>query len=163
MVTLDYAPRKEFDNGRFVARYLQVLAWISIASMLAAPIFFDSFYLDLTFVFLFWGASALKRHSSRGRKWVLWISGLYMAIGVIGLLYAAVFGTVGMSISIGHRHIEHPAFWQLLIVAAPLLAIPAVPFLVLRTATARQQFETRAGGSNASSKQQPEIASWLKQ
>jgi hypothetical protein len=48
LATLDYAPRTEFDTGRFVARYLQVLAWVSSASMIAGPIFFDSLYIDVS-------------------------------------------------------------------------------------------------------------------
>src|SRR5438045_2943113 len=38
VTVLDYAPRREFDSGRFVARYFQVLAWLLIAWMIAAPI-----------------------------------------------------------------------------------------------------------------------------
>jgi hypothetical protein len=71
LATLDYAPRTELDTGRFVARYLQVLAWVSIASMIAGPIFFDSLYIDVSPFFLFWAASALKRRSPTARKWVL--------------------------------------------------------------------------------------------
>jgi hypothetical protein len=53
LATLDYAPRTEFDTGRFVARYLQVLAWASIVWMIARPIFRGSLHLDLSFIFMF--------------------------------------------------------------------------------------------------------------
>jgi hypothetical protein len=36
--TLDYAPRPEFDTGRFVAIYFQILAGLSVASMILEPI-----------------------------------------------------------------------------------------------------------------------------
>ena len=114
--TLDYAPRTEFDTGRFVALYLQVLAWLSIASMIAAPIFLHSLRIDLSPIFLFWAASALKRRSPTARKWVLALTGLMLGVLVLMLLWAVVAGTKGMTVSFGFGRIENPALWQ---VAAP--------------------------------------------
>ena len=82
LVILDYAPRTEFDTGRFVARYLQVLAWLSIGWMVASLIFYGSLRLDFSFVLLFWAAAALKRHSPTARKWVLALSGVTLAAAI---------------------------------------------------------------------------------
>src|SRR5688572_5111444 len=87
LATLDHAPSTEFDTGRFVARYLQVLAWMSIASMIAYPIFFNTLHIDLSPIFLFWAASALKRRSRTARKWVLALAGLMLGVLAIILLW----------------------------------------------------------------------------
>lgn len=137
---LDYAVPTEFDTGRFVARYLQVLAWLSIASMVAGPILFRRFSVDLSFIFLFWAASALKRHSPAARKWVLGSSALFVVL-LLGLLTQAVlFGTSGLFIVMGGLHIKNPSLWLLIVVLIPTVTIVAVPFVVLYSEKARRQF-----------------------
>src|SRR3954463_15422736 len=123
LATLDYAPRTEFDTGRFVARYLQVLAWLSIASMIAGPIFFDSVHIDLSPIFLFWAASALKRRSRTARKWVLALAGITLGLLVLMLVWSIVAGTNGMTVSLGSGRIENPALWQVAAVAVPIAVI----------------------------------------
>ena len=142
---LDYAPRTEFDTGRFIARYLQVLAWLSIASMVAGPILFDSLHIDLSPVFLFWGASALKRHSRTVRKWVLALAGLTLAVIVLILVWATAFGTSGMTVSFGPSRIKNPELWQVALVAVPIVAVVAVPLAVLMSERARRQFAAVPG------------------
>ena len=139
-VMLDYAPRREFDTGHFVARYLEILAWISIASMIAGPLFFDTLRIDLSFLLLFWAASALKRHSATARKWVLGIAGLCLVVSLLMLIWAAVFGTEGMTVSMGGRRTTNPPLWQVLLVSAPIIAIAGIPFGVLVSRRARRQF-----------------------
>src|SRR3954453_16688695 len=90
---LDYAPAEEFDPGLFVARYLQALAILSVAWMIAGPIFFDTFNLDLSPVILLLFASALKRHGSIARKWLLGIGGFGLLLCVYLIVHALVFGT----------------------------------------------------------------------
>ena len=136
--TLDYAPRKEFDTGLFVARYLQVLAWISIAGMIAGPIFFHSFHIDLSFILLFWVADALRQHSPRARLWTLVVFGLALMILSLALLKAAVFGTTGMTLSLGRQRVEDPPLWQFTVCIVPILVIVGVPFLVLLSSRARR-------------------------
>jgi hypothetical protein len=140
LATLDYAPPTEFDTGRFVARYLQVLAWLSIASMIAAPIFFDSLRIDLSPIFLLWAASALKRRSTTARKWVLALAGLTLSALLLMLVWALVAGTQGMTVSFGTTRIQNPTLWQFAAVAAPIAVLVGVPFAVLISARARRQF-----------------------
>lgn len=142
LATLDYARRTEFDTGRFVARYLQVLAWVSIASMIAGPIFFDSLHVDLSPIFLFWAASALKRRSRTARKWVLALAGLTLGVLVLMLVWAVIAGTDGMTISFGAGRIDDPALWQVAVVAVPIAAVVGAPFAVLMSERARRQFSS---------------------
>src|SRR4051794_25318888 len=147
LATLDYAPRTEFDTGRFVARYLQVLAWLSIASMIAGPIFFDSLHIDLSPIFLFWAASALKRRSQTARKWVLAFAGLTLGILALMLIWAMVAGTNGMTVSFGTGRIKDPALWQVAAVAVLIALVVGVPFAVLMSERARRQFTGGPAGA----------------
>ncbi|MDB5320014.1 MAG: hypothetical protein JWN40_1645 [Phycisphaerales bacterium] len=138
--TLDYLPRTEFDTGRFVARYLQVLAWLSIASMVTGPIFFHSLHIDVSPVFLFWAASALKRRSRTARRWVLALAGLTLGFLVLMLGWAIVAGTGGMTVSLGAGRIANPALWQVAAVTVPIASVVGVPFAILMSKRARRQF-----------------------
>jgi hypothetical protein len=147
LATLHYAPRPEFDTGRFVARYLQVLACLSIASMIASPILFDSARIDLSPIFLFWAASALKRRSRTARKWVIALAGLTLGALALMLAWAVVAGTNGMTVSFGTGRIKNPALWQVAAVAVPIAVAVGVPFAVSISERARRQF-----GSNPSAR-----------
>ena len=147
LATLDYALRTEFDTGRFVALYLQVLGWVSIASMIAGPIFFDSLHLDLSPIFLFWAASSLKRRSSTARRWVLAIAGLTLGVLILMLVWAMVWGTNGMTVSLGTGEIKNPALWQVVAGVVPIGVLVGVPFAVLMSERARRQFGGRPTGA----------------
>jgi hypothetical protein len=136
----------DFDLGRFVARYLQVLAWLSIGWMIVEPIFFDSLDIDLSPIFLFWAASVLKRRSQTARQWVLALAGLLLSFIVLGLLWAVIGGTDGMTMSYGPRRIENPALWQVAAVAVPFAVVVGVPFAVLMSERARRQFRGDPSG-----------------
>lgn len=140
--TLDYAPRPEFDTGRFVASYFQILAGLSVASMILQPILYDSLRIDLTPIFLLWAASALKRHSPTARKWVIGITGLALAADAIMVISSLIFGTDHMTVSLGTRHIENPTLPQVALVAILLGILVGVPFFTLMSERARQQFVT---------------------
>ena len=146
VTVLDYAPRREFDSGRFVARYFQVLAWLLIAWMIAAPIFFDMLSIDVTFIFLFWAAARLKHHSPAARKWVLGISGLALLFATVMLLKDVFLGTDGTTVIVAGRRHENPPLWLSLAFSVPAMLLAAVPFCVLITPHARRQFS----GSDAS-------------
>jgi hypothetical protein len=137
---LHYEPRRGFDAGLFVARYLQVLAWLSIAGIIAGPMFFDSFIFDPSFIFYFWAASALKRHSPAARLWVLLICGIGLAGCLLFLLIVIFSGTGGMTVSAG-RGMHHPAWWQVLLAFLVGVGLVGIPFWVLMTKSARRQFE----------------------
>lgn len=66
-------PVRIFDAVRFVSYYLQALGWISIGMTIASSVLGDGVGvdLDLSFVFLFWAASAVKRRSETARRWVV--------------------------------------------------------------------------------------------
>jgi hypothetical protein len=143
-VALDYEPRPEFDTGRFVALYLQVLACGSIVRMVVSAVFLDSLRIDFMFLFLFWAAARLKRRSPTARTWVVWISGLILAFCAGMLLWATVFGTAGMSVTLGRARTPNPPLWQVFVVTGLFAAIASPPFFLLRTARARRQFDAGA-------------------
>lgn len=138
--TRDDAPQAEFDTGHFVARYLQVFACLSIAAMIAEPIFFDSLHIDFSPIFLFWAASALKRRSSTARMWVLVLAGLTLGAIILTLAWATIAGTDGMTVSFGFARIKNPALWQVAAVAVSLAVVVGVPFAVLMSDRAWRQF-----------------------
>ena len=147
LATLDYAPRPEFDTGRFVARYFQVLACLMIMSMILAPVFFDSFSIDPSPIFLFWAASALKRRSRTARKWVLALGGLMLAAFAMALVEATVSGTAGMTVKVGLRQITNPPFLLFVLITVLGAGVVAVPFVVLLSASARRQFNAVASST----------------
>src|SRR4051812_14341140 len=128
--TLDYARRTEFDTGRFVARYLQVLAWLSVVSMLVS-LLRGSLHINLSPVFLFWAAAGLKKHSPRARLWVIWLDVL-MLVGAAALfLWIAVDGTAGTHLSLGPIRRDNPPLWLCALALVPFLIICAIPLVVL--------------------------------
>lgn len=137
---LDYAPAVEFDTGRFVARYLQILGWLSIASMIVAPLAFRRIHFDLSFIFLFAAAGGLKRHSNTARKWVLFFGGGILFLALAMVVKAIFFGTAGMFISLGGMRIRDPKLWQVIAGAIPLMIVAAIPFFILLSPRARRQF-----------------------
>ncbi|HEV7298938.1 MAG TPA: hypothetical protein VGN72_06190 [Tepidisphaeraceae bacterium] len=139
-INLDYAPGPEFDTGRFVARYLQVLAWLMIGSMVLEPIISDSLHIDLSPILLFWAASALKRRSRTARKWVLVLGGLTLCGLAILLVQGTVSGTMGMTVKIGTHPIANPPLWLFASVTVLSAGVVAVPFAVLLSDRASKQF-----------------------
>lgn len=140
VVTLDYARGAEFDTGRFVARYIQVLAWMSIASIITRAMIFDALHLNPSPVFLFWAASALKRRSRTARKWVLWIAGLTLLALIVVDVLTILLGTDGMVLTLGPRRIMNPPIWQALLVSIPIAVAAGIPFVILLSERARRQF-----------------------
>lgn len=136
---LDYAPAKEFDTGLFVARYLQAFAILSVAWMIAGPIFFDSFELDLSPVVLLLFAFALQRHRPAARTWFLIFGGFGLLLCVYLIVHALVFGTQHLSVHLG-RPIHNPALGQVFLASGTVGLVIGVPFAVLLSARARRQF-----------------------
>ncbi|MEO1237362.1 MAG: hypothetical protein AAFX76_11295 [Planctomycetota bacterium] len=95
------------DIGKFVGRYFQSLAWLSVASMLISPIFFGRFHIDFSFVLLFWAAGHLIRHNPTARRWTVGVTGVGVGLIVSMLGYAAIAGTDGMTVGFGTL-IENP-------------------------------------------------------
>lgn len=132
------------DIGKFVGRYFQVLAWFSIAWMVISPIFFDRVHVDFSFVLLFWAAGHLIRHNPTARKWTVGLTGFSVAVLVLMLGYAVISGTDGMTVTFG-APVEDPPLWMVAAIAGVLLALIAIPFCLLLTPKARQEFGVTAG------------------
>jgi hypothetical protein len=132
------------DIGKFVGRYFQVLGSLSVASMIITPIFFDSVHIDLSFIFLFWAAAYLIKHHPTARKWTIGVCGFVLAGLVAMLVYAAIAGTQGMTVTLGRR-IEHPSMWHVALVACVLAALVGFPFALLLTPQGRREFQRSAG------------------
>lgn len=128
------------DSGKFVGRYFQALAWLSIASMIVIPIFFDHIHIDLTFILLFWAAGHLIRHNSTARKWTLGLTGFCVATITLMLVYAMIAGTDEMTIRFGARIIENPSLWQVAGVAGVFIILAGLPLSLLLTPKAKREF-----------------------
>ena len=137
---LDYAPPPEFDTGRFVARYLQVLACLMVARMVGEPTFFDRLEIDLTFILLLWAASGLKRRSRTARGWVLAISGLFLSLSLYLHVFMILSIPAGRSTSFFGGMIKDPPRWVALLIQLGVIAVYAVPFGVLLSPRAQRQF-----------------------
>jgi len=135
-----------FDIGRFVGRYLQVLAGVSIVSMMVDLLFFDRLHLDLSFIFFYWAGACLIRHSPTARKWVIGVSGLAVIICFGLLLYAVTVGTDGMTVTIGRR-IDNPPIGYVVGVVAFLVLVAGGPLALLLTQQAKNEFSRNANAA----------------
>jgi hypothetical protein len=131
------------DIGKLVARYLQAFAWMSVAWMIISPIFFDSFHLDLSVIFLFWAAAYLMQHDPTARKWTIGVCAFALALVVGMFIYAAVAGTEGMTVTIGRR-IDNPSLGQVAVVSLIFAALAGLPLVLLLTPKARREFGQRS-------------------
>jgi uncharacterized membrane protein YhfC len=144
--TLDYEAREVFDTGRFTARYLQALAGLSIAWMIVGPFITHSFNLDLSFIFLLWAASAVRRHSPLARKWVLIVCGFGLILCGLLVVQSFAIGTTHITVNF-FRPIHNPSRWQVLGVSFVIAIVTGIPFCILLSHKARQQFARRSGGA----------------
>jgi hypothetical protein len=137
---LDYSPPPEFDTGRFAARYLQVLALLSIGSMLARAVFRDQFNLDLSFILLLWAASALKRRSQTARGFVLLFGGIGLAFCLFATIMMILSPRSGQRISFFGGLIKDAPLWMALSINFTVAVVIAIPFGVLLSPRAHRQF-----------------------
>lgn len=140
----DYAPNGEFDTARFASRYLYILAWLSVASMIAELIFSRSLNINFSFLLLFWAASELKRRSRAARSCVIFFGNFILVVCLLALVWAATKGTDGMSVSYGFGKIKNPALWQVAASVGMASLIVGIPVGVLMSKRARRQFESEA-------------------
>jgi hypothetical protein len=146
LTTLDYAPREVFDTGRFTARYFQTLAGVSITWMIVGPFITHSFNLDVSFIFLLWAASALKRHSPIARKWVMVVCGFGLILCGLLVVQSFAFGTSHITLNF-FGPIHNPSRWQVIGVSFAIAIVTGIPFCILLTRKSRQQFARRPGGA----------------
>lgn len=128
------------DVGKFVGRYCQVVAWVLLGWIIYSAIFYDTFNLDLTFILMFMVARPLMRHSKRARKWTLVLCGLWivMILGVLAGTLAA--GTEGTEVTYGNMSKQEPSELEIVVVSLILLAVFAVPMVLLLTPQAKREF-----------------------
>jgi membrane associated rhomboid family serine protease len=128
------------DIGKFVGRYFQGLACVSIASMLSEPIFFDAMHIDFSFLFLLLAAEYLIKHHPTARKWTIGACG-FILVSLAGMfIYAATAGTQRMFVLVGKR-IEHPSLLQVAAVTSLLGLVFGLPLILLLTPQARKEFQ----------------------
>lgn len=132
-----------FDIGRFVGRYLQILACVSLVSMAVDLLFFDRLKIDLSFVFFFWAGASLIRHSPTARKWVIGISGLAVFVSLAMVVCAVTVGTDAMTVTIGRR-IDNPPIGYVLGVMSFFFLVAGIPLVLLLTRQAGNEFTRTA-------------------
>jgi hypothetical protein len=138
--TLDYETGPPFDVALFVSRYLAVLAWLSIASMILSAVIFHSLYLDFSCLFLFWASRRIAQRSQHARDWVVGLAGLIIVAAFIIDGAALAFGTGFITvILLGHRF-QNPAAWLVILTSALPILIAIVPLILLRSPSGRRQF-----------------------
>ena len=132
-----FKPR--FDAGKITGRYFQTLGAISVLSMLAGPIFFDHFNLDISALVLLGAAECLIRHSPAARNWTLVICWLNLVVILFMIFAVLVFGTGNMTLTIGQT-IQNPPVLYVIFFAAGLAVLPAIPAWLLMTPEAKIEF-----------------------
>lgn len=143
-----------FDVGKFVGRYLQVLACFSIASMAASVLFFQTLVIDVSFIFFLWAGAYLMKHHPTARKWVIGVSALCVILSVAVIFDALVLGTDSVLVIIG-RAVDDPALLHVVGIAACFILIASTPLILLLTRQAKNEFsrhgmETGVNESNGS-------------
>lgn len=131
------------DIGKFVGRYFQALACVSIASMIITLIFFGALHIDFSFIFLFWAAAYLIKHTPTARKWTIGVCGFVLAGLVAIFVYAALGGTQHMTVALGTR-IEDPSLWHVAAVTGVFAVLVGFPLALLLTPQARREFQRPA-------------------
>ena len=126
------------DIGRFTGRYLQAGGFFAVVSMIVS-FFYGNGFVDFSVILYFWAGSALKKHQPAARKWVIGGCFFVFALILAMVVYAAIAGTEGMRVTI-FWPIEHPMFRHVVVVAALLSGIAAVPCALLLTNKARLEF-----------------------
>lgn len=128
------------DIGRFVGRYLQLLACVSVVSMIISAFWYDAVNIDLTFILLLWGAEHLIKHNPTARRWMIGLLGVMLA-SMVALILVAVFGgTESMTIRFGGSKIEHPSLETVSMWAGISAVVAGIPFGLLLTPKARKEF-----------------------
>ena len=108
-------------------------------NMLAGPIFFDRFNLDLSAIVLLWAAKYLIRHSPTARDWTLAICWLNLVAILLMIFAVLVFGTGSTTLTIGQT-IQNPPVFYVILFAIGLAVLPAIPAWLLMSPEAKIEF-----------------------
>lgn len=130
------------DIGKFVGRYFQSLAIVSIALMVLSAILLRFAYLDLTPIFLFWMAAYLIQHSSTARKWAIGVCALYVVTAAAVCMYGAFAGTGRIALMVGRDNILHPSMLAVVALSSITALIFGIPLALLLTPQGRREFQS---------------------
>lgn len=134
------------DIGLVVGRYLQVLAALSLASMIVAPIF-GHFYFDFSFLLLFWAGAALVRRSRTARVILLPLFGLICLMGTLMIAAVLARGTKGMTLNFGPLVASNPPVGLAICHLLLIVTLAGFPLYMLLTKEAVSQFDSNIGNS----------------
>lgn len=129
------------DIGKFVGRYLQALACLSIASMFVSVVFLDSLNVDFSVILVFWAATYLIRHQPAARNWTIAFCCLILISLVVLAAYAAIAGTDRITIRMGGAKFEQPSMLTISILSGITALMVGLPLALLLTPQARREFQ----------------------
>ena len=132
------------DVGLVVGRYLQVLATLSLASVILAPIF-GHFYFDFSFILLFWAGAALVKRNSTARMILMPLFGLICLMGTFMIAIVLFRGTNGMTLNFGPLVVSSPPVGLAICGLLLIITLAGFPFYMLLTKEAVSQFENKTG------------------
>lgn len=132
------------DVGRFVGRYFQVLAVLSVAHIMIQAAFFDTIRIDFSFLLLLWAAGPLMRHQPVARKWVLGVLGFILCL-MVGILVVVVWdGMEGVAMN-ARGESDDPGVGRFALVFTAAFVAVGLPFALLVTPKAQREFAELAG------------------
>ena len=138
-----FSPR--FDAGKLAAKYLQLLACLSVAATLVGLLFFDRLNLDISPLLLFWASKHLANHGKTARKWVIGIC-YFNLIGIAFLFVLTLYYGTGKDSPIEFRSgIDAPGILQIALLSCILSVLLVIPVWILRTPEAKREFAVEAG------------------
>lgn len=127
------------DIGRFVGRYLQVLAALTVLGMVIS-LFGGTVSIDVTFILLFWAGAALVRHSALARRLVILASTLVIGAALGMLLIAGRIPLDDVGVRVLGIPVAEPSVGLVALFGCMLLLTAAVPLVLLLTPQARREF-----------------------
>jgi hypothetical protein len=129
----------DLDSGLIAGRFLQILAGISVASMLLG-LLLGNVYFDCSFLFLFWAGAALIKRSRVARAITIFVSAGICLVGVAMTAFVSLRGTNGVIISVGPWQESDPTIGMTIVTLLLMITLAATPLYLLLTPTANQQF-----------------------
>ena len=137
---------KTSDVGLVVGRYMQVLAALSLASVILAPIF-GHFYFDFSFILLFWAGAALVKRSRTARTILIPLFGLICVMGTLVIIFVLFRGTGGVTFNLGPMVLSNPPLGLAVSGLLLIITLAGFPLYMLLTKEAVSQFEPERGKS----------------
>jgi hypothetical protein len=133
-----------FDIGKFLGRYLQALACLSIGSMVVSAVLFDSLNVDFSVILVFWAAAYLIRHQPAARNWTIGFCSLILMTSIGLSVYAVIAGTDQITFRMGGIKFEHPAPLTISVISGITAVMVGLPLALLLTPQARREFQRSA-------------------